>query len=236
MDALSLYEKTFLILGSQLALTWLSTLALIGLLRRHYHARAAWVGGAINRHGQLDLSLDWHYVKPYCWTLLVLYIGSFFALAFFGRHDLAYGLPLFSLWSVLGGLTLALCLVAVDENLGARVLGLTALITFAAGLIGARSGIDFAPLRAPLFAALLLLVAIGILRLFVAIDGWLRRLLALLGIVVFVGYLLYDFHHLNRLAAQAGANTWANAIHMTIEIYLDIVNLFLKLLRLLSRH
>lgn len=234
MDSLSLYEKTFLILGSQLALTWLSTLLLIGRLRRLYHARSAWVGGSIGTNGQLDLHLDWSSVKPWFYTLLALDFGVFLILLFFGRHDLSYGVPLFSLWSVLGGLLLALCLVSVDENLGGRVLGLTALITLAAGLIGSRSGIDFSSLRGPLHSALLLLIVIGILRLFVAIDGWLRRLIALAGIAVFTGYLLYDFHKLSRLNQMEAANDWEVAMSMAISIYLDILNLFLDLLDLLS--
>ncbi|MBV2133912.1 Bax inhibitor-1 family protein [Pseudomonas sp. MAP12] len=234
MDALTLYEKTFLILGSQLALTWLSTLILIGLLRRQYHAQSRWVGGSIGMDGKLDLHLDWYYVKPWFYALLSLNFGAFLILLFFARHDLSYGIPLFSLWSVLGGLSLALCLVSVDENLGGRVLGLTALITLAAGLVGSRSGIDFSPLREPLFNALLLLIAIGIFRLFVAIGGWLRRLVALMGIAVFTGYLLHDFHKLSRLNREEAANSWETAMSLAISIYLDVINLFLDLLDLLS--
>lgn len=230
----SLYGKTFLILGSQLGVTWLSTVVLLALFRHLHLARVNWLSGDTDERGRLDLQLDWGTVKPYFWALLGLDMVVFLLLLVYGQSDLSLGLPLFTLWSLLTGMELALALVAVDENLGATVLALTTLITCTAGLIGARAGIDFSFLSRGLFWLLLLLIALMAIRLVFAIPRWIERLWTLLGSVVFTGYLLYDFNRLSQLDEDPAANTWASAMSLSIDIYLDVINLFLQLLDVLS--
>jgi FtsH-binding integral membrane protein len=154
----TLYGKTFLILTIQLALTWASTFLFILWLRQRYYARAAWVGSNQLLSGELDLELDWQAVAPWFWLLLGVDVAVFLLLLFVGQHNLAIGLPLFCLWSLLTGIELALALVAVDENLGGKVLALTAMLTFAAFLAGAYAGIDFSFLGSTLFAGLTLVL------------------------------------------------------------------------------
>lgn len=227
----TLYGKTFLILTIQLALTWASTFLFILWLRQRYYARAAWVGGSLLESGELDLELDWQTVAPWFWLLLGVDVAVFLLLLFVGQHNLAVGLPLFCLWSLLTGIELALALVSVDENLGGKVLALTAMLTFAAFLAGAYAGIDFSFLGSTLFAGLTLVLLGGLYRLLFSIsDGW-RRLLALFGCAVFVGYLVFDFNRLTR----SPRNDWETALDLAIGLYLDIINLFLHLLDLLHR-
>lgn len=227
----TLYGKTFLILTIQLALTWASTFLFILWLRQCYYARAAWVGGSLLESGELDLELDWQTVAPWFWLLLGVDVAVFLLLLFVGQHNLAIGLPLFCLWSLLTGIELALALVSVDENLGGKVLALTAMLTFAAFLVGAYAGIDFSFLGSTLFAGLTLVLLGGLYRLLFSIsDGW-RRLLALFGCAVFVGYLVFDFNRLTR----SPRNDWEKALDLAISLYLDIINLFLHLLDLLHR-
>ncbi len=227
----TLYGKTFLILTIQLALTWASTFLFILWLRQRYYARAAWVGGNQLLSGELDLELDWQAVAPWFWLLLGVDVAVFLLLLFVGQHNLAVGLPLFCLWSLLTGIELALALVSVDENLGGKVLALTAMLTFAAFLVGAYAGIDFSFLGSTLFAGLTLVLLGGLYRLLFSIsDGW-RRLLTLFGCAVFVGYLVFDFNRLTR----SPRNDWEKALDLAISLYLDIINLFLHLLDLLHR-
>lgn len=227
----TLYGKTFLILTIQLALTWASTFLFILWLRQRYYARAAWVGGSLLESGELDLELDWQAVAPWFWLLLGVDVAVFLLLLFVGQHNLAIGLPLFCLWSLLTGIELALALVSVDENLGGKILALTAMLTFAAFLVGAYAGIDFSFLGSTLFAGLTLVLLGGLYRLLFSIsDGW-RRLLALFGCAVFVGYLVFDFNRLTR----SPRNDWEKALDLAISLYLDIINLFLHLLDLLHR-
>ena len=231
----TLYGKTFLILGSQLGITWLCTLFILGWVRHRHHAQAEWVIGGLNQHGSLDLEVDWGMIKPYFWTLLIADIAVFAVMFFFGQSNLYVGVPLFTLWSLLTGFTLALALISVDENLGTQVLGLMTLFTVAAGLAGIYSRIDFSFLNAGLFFSLLLIVAFGLIRILFAIPRWLQRLLALFSVLVFAAYLIFNFNRLSIMTASEATNTWPTAMQTSINIYVNVINLFFQLLDLLGK-
>ena len=166
----TLLSKTFIILGSQLFVTWAATVGVIAWVRHLYHYRAAGVTATRTADGKLDLDLDWSMVKPYFYALLIVDIAVFLILLFKGIHNLALGIPLFTIWSILTGIELALALISVDENLGSKVLAITATITFIAALIGMYSGIDFISLKSFLFSALILLLIGNLIRLFIKIP------------------------------------------------------------------
>lgn len=230
----TLFEKTFLILGSQLLVTWISTVFIIKHIASLYHAKTPGVTGKTNQDGELDLDLEWAMVKPYFWLILIADIALFLVLLFVGRSNISIGIPIFTLWSIVTGIELALALISVDENLGGKVLALTASITFGCALIGIYSGIDFSSLGKWLLIALILLLIGNIVRIFVNMARWKQRVMAFFGVVIFTGYLLFDFNKLSKAAEHSDLNTWPQAMDLSIDIYLDIINLFLQLLDLLS--
>ena len=230
----TLLAKTFTILGSQLFVTWLATVGVITWIRHLYHSGANGVTATRTLDGKLDLDLNWSMIKPYFFTLLIVDIAVFLVLLFKGTQNLALGIPLFTIWSILTGIELALALISVDENLGSKVLAITATITFIAALIGMYSGIDFAFLGIFFFGALILLLIGNLIRLFIAIPRASQRVMAFFGVIIFTGYLLFDFNRLAKLEEREAANSWSVAMDLAIDIYLDIINLFLELLDLLS--
>ena len=61
-----------------------------------------------------------------------------------------------------------------------------------------------------------------------------RRLLqAYAGVIIFTLYLLYDFNRLEK-AIASGDTSWSTAIEIAVNLYLDIINLFLDLLEILA--
>lgn len=228
-----LFLKTFSILGTQLFITFLATKAVIDRIRGLHAKGHPAISAGKNADGEVDLHLNFNAVKAYFYGLLIADIAVFLALLFWGREDLSVGLPLFSLWSVLTGIELALVLISVDENLGVKVLGLTAAITFLAAWVGIYSGIDFSFLGKFLLWALLGLLIFSLARLFISIRRGTQRIAAAFGVLVFTGYLLFDFNRLQKLD-KAGVDTWPAAMGLSINIYLDIINLFVDLLDLIS--
>ena len=85
-----------------------------------------------------------------------------------------------------------------------------------------------------MFIGLIGLVIVSIIGLFVKIKGSLNKFIASFGVIIFTGYLLFDFNKLSKLREIAEANNWSTALDFAISIYLDIVNLFLQLISLLS--
>ncbi|MGE5328518.1 MAG: Bax inhibitor-1 family protein [Deltaproteobacteria bacterium] len=229
----TLFAKTFSVLGLQLIITFLSTVAVLKFFRQMYEDKTPGISADYNENGELDLHIDWSFIKPYFWWLLVLDILLFIILLIWGQNNISIGLPIFSLWSIVTGIEVAFALISVDENLGIRILGITASITVICAIVAIYSGIDFSFLSGFLFIALLILLVANMLRLFVSMGRWKERIIAFFGVIIFTGYLLFDFNRLENLK-ESGINTWSVATNLSIDIYLDIINLFLELLDLLS--
>ena len=85
---------------------------------------------------------------------------------------------------------------------------------------------DFSFMGSLLFAGLLVLVCGSIAALFFNIPGFVLAL-SVMGVLIFSGYILYDTSQIIH-----GGET--NYIMATVSLYLDVINMFLHLLRLLS--
>jgi len=90
-----------------------------------------------------------------------------------------------------------------------------------------RRGSDFTLMGPMLFAALLSLLLWSLIAIFIPMPGS-RLVVAGLGAVIFSGYIVYDTH---IMVAHLGIDEWVWA---SINIYLDIINLFVKLLQIMG--
>jgi FtsH-binding integral membrane protein len=107
----------------------------------------------------------------------------------------------------------------------------TALAVFCTAGIVFLTSIDFSFLGGFLFIALIMLVVMGLVNVFFFKSKLLSLLRAYIGAVIFTLYLLYDF---DRLEKMKGDESWSTAIDIAINLYLDIINLFLDLLEILA--
>ena len=61
-----------------------------------------------------------------------------------------------------------------------------------------------------------------------------RRLIqAYVGVILFTLYLVFDFNRLEKAIAR-GDESWSTAIDLAVNIYLDLINIFIDLLRILA--
>jgi uncharacterized protein len=95
----------------------------------------------------------------------------------------------------------------------------TALFVAGFGVAGYSTRRDLAPLARVLFWALVALIAFGVILVFVELPGG-SVLYALLGLVIFAGYVMYDFQ---RLRGERGIES---APLLAASIFLDILNVF----------
>jgi hypothetical protein len=110
-----------------------------------------------------------------------------------------------------------------------QALILTGCTTGVMTLLGLSYPNLFSRLGGVLFGGLMALVILRLIGLFVpaiAQAGWIDWLAA----AIFTLYIGYDWHRALEIPA-----TGRNAVDVAISLYLDILNLFLTLLRLLSR-
>lgn len=106
----------------------------------------------------------------------------------------------------------------------------TFAVFYTAGIVFL-TNIDFGFLGSFLFISLTILVAMSLLNAFFFRSRIFSLVRAYIGVVIFTLYLLYDF---NRLKKMNGDESWRAAIHIAVNIYLDIINLFLDILEILS--
>ena len=111
----------------------------------------------------------------------------------------------------------------------------TTLSVFMTAAIVYFSDTDFGFLGSFLFFALLGLIIVRLLKAWVIKDSSCSMIQTGVGIVIFTLYLIYDFNRLEKAMAQ-GDESWGTAVDLAVNIYLDIVNLFLYILEALSEN
>jgi modulator of FtsH protease len=109
----------------------------------------------------------------------------------------------------------------------AQASGLTALAFVALSGYVHVTRKDFSALRGMLFVGLIVVVVASLVGIFVPSQAY-QMAIAGVSAILFCGYILYDTSEIVH-----GGET--NYIMATMRLYLDILNLFLSLLRLLSR-
>jgi FtsH-binding integral membrane protein len=102
--------------------------------------------------------------------------------------------------------------------------GATAIFTAVLGSAGYATRRDLSSWARTLFWALMALLTFGLILVFVAIPGA-NVIYAVLGLVVFGAFTVFDFNRLRR-------TTMTGAVPIAAGIFLDIFNVFLLLLSL----
>ena len=109
----------------------------------------------------------------------------------------------------------------------------TTLSVFMTAAIVYFSETDFGFMGSFLFFALLGLIIVRLLKAWVIKDSSFSMIQTSAGIIIFTLYLIYDFNRLEK-AMEQGDESWGTAVDLAVNIYLDIVNLFLLILEALS--
>ncbi|HSS62125.1 MAG TPA: Bax inhibitor-1 family protein [Candidatus Limnocylindrales bacterium] len=105
----------------------------------------------------------------------------------------------------------------------------TAVAALTAGVVGYTTKRDLSNLGGFLFGALVIVIVASVVGLFIQAP-LLWTVISAVSAILFTAFLVYD---LNRVARIQGA-TEGQAILLAVSVYLDIYNLFLDLLTLLS--
>lgn len=126
------------------------------------------------------------------------------------------------------GMILAPMLQQYSPDIIRNAFGLTAVITFLMGMAGTLFPNVFSRIGSALFIALCCLVVVRILQIFIPeLD---LGIIDYLSAALFSLYIGYDMYRANTVA-----KTLDNAIDISVQLYLDIINLFLSILRIMGR-
>jgi modulator of FtsH protease len=166
--------------------------------------------------------------------LIIALIGGFVALIALGfvKERAPLNLILLYTFATLEGVLLGAVLETyLLQRGGAAVIldaaGTTAAVTLIAGTYGYTTKRDLTGLGSILFIGLLAVIVASFIGFFLHIPLFYLVLSAITA-VLFTGFLVFD---LNRVA-NAGEVSQGDAILLAVSVYLDILNLFLALLRI----
>uniref|UniRef100_A0A452IQ13 Transmembrane BAX inhibitor motif containing 4 n=1 Tax=Gopherus agassizii TaxID=38772 RepID=A0A452IQ13_9SAUR len=161
--------------------------------------------------------------------LLVSVLGSLvmiLALTLY-RHQHPVNLYLLFGFTLLEALTVAITVTFYDVSVVLQAFILTTAVFLGLTVYTLQSKRDFSKFGAGLFACLWIFILSSLLRLFFYSET-IELLFAAAGALLFCGFIIYDTHLLmHRLSPE-------EYILAAINLYLDIINLFLHLLRLLE--
>lgn len=151
--------------------------------------------------------------------------------AVFIRRRRAVGYPFLYFFTFISGITMFPVLTAYTHLLGKtsvlQAFGVTVLAYGGAALYASITKADFSFLGGFLFIGVLVLMAMGIISFFIPFSHTANWVYTLLGVLIFVGYTLFDTSRIVRYGVAR-----EDVPFVVLSLYLDFVNLFLYILRL----
>ncbi len=140
---------------------------------------------------------------------------------------------LFCAYSFLTGLTFSSIFVVYKMTSIVMVFGITSLIFLIFALIGYFTKLDLTKIGTYLFMILIGVIICSLINMFVGSETF-DLTLTIICLIVFIVYVAYDIHIIKRnlYAIPEEDNL---AIYGALQLYLDFINIFLRLLQLFGR-
>lgn len=152
------------------------------------------------------------------------------------RMSMTTATILFILYSVLMGVTMSSIFMVYTMGSIASTFFVTAGTFFAMSIIGYVTRLDLTKVGSILFMALIGLLIATVVNIFLGSET-LYWVITYVGVLIFVGLTAYDTQKLKQMFAEYGsADEMGNKLALlgALTLYLDFINLFLFLLRILG--
>ena len=140
---------------------------------------------------------------------------------------------LFCAYSFLTGLTFSSIFVVYKMTSIGMVFGISALIFLVFALIGYYTKLDLTKIGTYLFMALFGIIICSIINIFVGSETF-DLTLTVICLIIFIIYVAYDIHIIKRNLYTFSEEDNL-AIFGALQLYLDFINIFLRLLQLFGR-
>ncbi|KAK0476695.1 UPF0005-domain-containing protein [Armillaria novae-zelandiae] len=173
-------------------------------------------------------TIEW--VVSHSWSFYVPLFGTLVNLGFlyWKRHDHPLNLILLSTFTVLEAFTLGVVVAFYRTDIVIQALLITLGVFIGLTLFTFQSKYDFEGMGPFLFGGLIALCMTGFVGVFIPFGRTMDLIYAIFGCLLFSGYVVYDTYMIN---AKLSPDEY---IMGSISLYLDFINLFLNILRLLN--
>lgn len=170
---------------------------------------------------------------------LFIVIAEFIVVIVLSRniHKLSYlwASILFILYSFLTGLTFSSIFVVYELGSIGFLFGVTALLFALLSFAGAKTKIDLTKFGTYLMVGLLGIIIVSIINIFIGSD-MITLILSWIGIALFLGITAFDVNNIKSLSNNSGIAKDNLAIYGALQLYLDFINIFIRLLSLFGKN
>jgi uncharacterized protein len=174
--------------------------------------------------------------SPLMWVLVLAPLGLVFAISFgINRLQPGTALMLFFVYAGLLGLSLASIFLIYTGASVTRVFFISAATFGALSLWGYTTQRDLSSMGSFMFMGLIGIVIASLVNIFLKSTG-LDWAISIIGVIVFAGLTAWDTQRIKEMysAQDDGTVTGRKAVMGALSLYLDFINLFLMLLRLMG--
>ncbi|MEJ0025148.1 MAG: Bax inhibitor-1/YccA family protein [Rhizomicrobium sp.] len=175
-------------------------------------------------------------LSPLGWVALIAPIGLVFFLSFrITTMSLATAQTTFWLYAGINGIALAPIVLVYTGADVAQAFFVTAATFGAMSLWGYTTKTDLTGFGSFLFMGLIGVVIASVVNLFFQ-SGMVSFVISVIGVLVFTGLTAYDTQWIKNAYAESddAATAGKKAIYGALKLYLDFINLFLMILRLMG--
>lgn len=141
---------------------------------------------------------------------------------------------LYFIYSFINGFTFSSIFAVFELNSIIYVFFLTAILYAVLAFCGYKTNINVTNWSTILFIALIISLVASIINIFVG-NSLLDIALNWIIIFIFAGYTVYDMHILKELSNDSSLNPEKIYIYCAMQLYLDFINLFIRLLSIFGR-
>ena len=140
---------------------------------------------------------------------------------------------LYVIYSILTGVTFSVIFVAFEVSSLISIFIITAIIFALLAFYGYTTKRDLTKIGTIALIALLAIIIAGILNIFIFKSTMFDTVLTMLGVLIFIAYIAYDVNKVKQLMLAIGEEK--AAVYGAFQLYLDFINLFIRLLELFGK-
>ena len=140
----------------------------------------------------------------------------------------------YALYSLLTGFTVAVLFAMFEGGSIISIFLVTAVVFAIFGFIGSKLKMPLNKFGTFLIVGLIALVILELINVFL-LNNTLEMFLCVIGIVIFIGFIMFDFNRIQAYVDQGTGFDNTLALHFAFELYLDFINTFIKLLQLFGK-
>lgn len=136
------------------------------------------------------------------------------------------------IYCITTGITFSTIFLAYEMGSIMMIFLITAILFGVMAVIGYTTKTDLTKYSTLFLIGLLAIIIVSIINIFIG-SSRLEMILSILGIVIFLGYVAYDMNTVKKLVVAVGEDK--AAVYGAFQLYLDFINLFIRLLELLGK-